>query len=487
MVNDQSAKLGRPAAIGLAIGLALTGTSLAWAEPAPVPAPTVSAAPAVGEMWAASALDEAALGLVEEEFFFEGTTTKGEPYKSRMIVRRPADPAKFNGTVVVEWMNASSGADLDVDYASVLPLIRRQGYAYVGVTAQKVTVDFLRKRNGPRYESLTMNDDQPQNAAFEVFAQAGQALRGERSGVDPLGGLKAPQVLIAIGQSQSSGRLTTFVNSVHGEKLAPVYDAVVLHAGGSAAPTRFPLPILKLNSENEAPGYWSARVASDPNYVYWEVPGTAHQPLEGTEPSLRLLDLARAPEGFPRCPFPYQGVGGPVPIDAVLRAGLVGLDRWVRTGQPLKGAPLIEMTPPPAVVPEPAEAPSVMGPRGPRGVIVRDAYGNALGGIRLPHQEVPTGRNTPSSGCQVSFGGRTAVLGTYPQWDAFDGGKDPAVDPEDKVNATEPASAKAVYGSHEAYLARFSAAADAALADGFILEADAEAMKLEAAKSDVAK
>jgi hypothetical protein len=462
-------RFGRLIAAGLVASAAFS-TALS-AQPAPVGEPVVSAAPNVGEMWAQSAIDEARYGLTEEEFFFEGTTTKGEHYKSRMIVRRPANAARFNGTVIAEWMNASSGSDLDVDYTSVLPLLQRDGYAYVGITAQRVTVDFLRKRNPARYASLTMTDDQPQNAAFEVFSQAGEALKGKFHGVDPLRGLKA-RVLIAIGQSQSSSRLTTFVNSVHGQTLAPVFDAVVLHSGG-AAPTRFPLPILKLNSENEVPGYWSERGTANAVYRYWEVPGTAHQPLEGTEASLRLLDAARQPEGFPRCPFPYGGAGGPAPMDVVLRAGIVGLDRWVRTGRPLPAAPLVELA-------APADSSN-------RGVIQRDRYGNALGGIRLPQQDVPTGRNTPSTGCRVTMGGKAVTLGTYPQWDAFDGGRDPVVDPEDKVNAAEPASAKAVYGSHANYVARFAKATDAALAGGFILKFDADAMKREAASSNIAK
>src|SRR5262249_47098086 len=55
-------------------------------------------------------------GYIEEEFFFEGAATSyatpaladgvvvsaGNPYKSRMIVRYPADPSKFNRVVLVE-------------------------------------------------------------------------------------------------------------------------------------------------------------------------------------------------------------------------------------------------------------------------------------------------------------------------------------------------------------------------------------------------
>lgn len=69
----------------------------------------------------------------------------------------------------------------------------------------------------------------------------------------------------------------------------------------------------------------------------------------------------------------------------------------------------------------------------------------------------------------------------------FDGGQDPVVDPADKVNAAEPASAKAVYGNYANYVARFIKATDAVLAQGFILKADAAAMKREAARSNIAK
>ena len=93
---------------------------------------------------------------------------------------------------------------MDVDFPSVAPLITSDGYAYVGVSVQQVTVDFLRNRDALRYGSLEMADSLPaQLAAFEVFSQAGMALRKNGAGEDPLGDLHAAR-LIAIGQSQSS-------------------------------------------------------------------------------------------------------------------------------------------------------------------------------------------------------------------------------------------------------------------------------------------
>jgi hypothetical protein len=76
--------------------------------------------------------DLASVGYMEEEFFLEGTanayspaagstlTSDGKwtlepssqaPYTTRVVVSRPIDDRDFNGTVVVEWLNVSGGAN----------------------------------------------------------------------------------------------------------------------------------------------------------------------------------------------------------------------------------------------------------------------------------------------------------------------------------------------------------------------------------------
>jgi hypothetical protein len=98
-------------------------------------------------------LDLASHGYVEREYFASGTATafkaKSMPsngkwsitpttsasYRTRILVRRPANPARFNGTVIVEWMNVSGGESApDWDYLN--PMLMRDGYAYVAVSAQ---------------------------------------------------------------------------------------------------------------------------------------------------------------------------------------------------------------------------------------------------------------------------------------------------------------------------------------------------------------
>lgn len=100
-----------------------------------------------------------AAGYVEEEFLLDGEATSyryadepgddGEwsaepadtaPYTTRILVRRPEDPAAFNGTVVVEWLNVTSNVDLDVDFGFLAEELLRKGYAWVGVTAQEIAV-----------------------------------------------------------------------------------------------------------------------------------------------------------------------------------------------------------------------------------------------------------------------------------------------------------------------------------------------------------
>jgi hypothetical protein len=75
----------------------------------------------------ASDKDLATNGYVEEEFLIQGSANRyttpslttgmvidsGHPYLTRLIVRRPVDPRRFNGTVLVEWLNVTNGFDAD--------------------------------------------------------------------------------------------------------------------------------------------------------------------------------------------------------------------------------------------------------------------------------------------------------------------------------------------------------------------------------------
>ena len=186
-------------------------------------------------------VDLAANGYVEQEYFASGTAatfkatsmptdgrwsitpTTTASYKTRILVRRPEDPARFNGVVVVEWLNVSAGESAP-DWEYLSPTLMRDGYAYVGVSAQALGVSggtsLLGEAAGSglvgaepaRYGTLHHPGDQ---GSFDIFAAAAAAVGTGRSGaVDPLGGLDVRRV-IATGASQSAMRLATYLNAVH--------------------------------------------------------------------------------------------------------------------------------------------------------------------------------------------------------------------------------------------------------------------------------
>src|SRR5215471_18018484 len=152
----------------LLIGLILTlvmasgNVAVAQGQPAVLAPPVVTplATTAASHPWLAWAPLES--GYVEEEFQFSGeagmyhyassfpppwdlTLENRQPYASRLIVRRPTDPAAFNGTVIVEWLNVTAGYDVDIEWNTVAQYLQRSGYAFVGVSAQAAGVAALKK------------------------------------------------------------------------------------------------------------------------------------------------------------------------------------------------------------------------------------------------------------------------------------------------------------------------------------------------------
>src|SRR5262249_42210722 len=127
-------------------------------------------------------------------------------YTTRVLVRRPTNPAKFNGVVLVEWLNVSIGADVAVDFGYLNRELLDQGYIYVGVSAQKVGVEASKSSDTDRYGSLNHPGDE---YSYDMFSQAGRAVLANQ--------LFAPAYavhgMLADGESQSAGRMTTYINA----------------------------------------------------------------------------------------------------------------------------------------------------------------------------------------------------------------------------------------------------------------------------------
>ena len=226
---------------------------------------------------------------LEEEFSFEGhantysirpaadadVLTSGTPYRSRLLVRRPATPARFNGTVVVEWLNVTNGYDTDVLWLYQKEFLIREGYAWVGVSAQSVGVsrppNGLRVWSPSRYGRLDVDGQGKVSGdalSYDIYAQAATAVRKVPV---VLGGLEA-RLVIAAGQSQSAGRLATYLNAIHPRE--PLYDAALLTVNSATLRTDLQIPVIRVLSENEANSSRSQRDAE--RIRTWTVAGATH-------------------------------------------------------------------------------------------------------------------------------------------------------------------------------------------------------------------
>jgi hypothetical protein len=438
-----------------------------------------------GKPFNAPEIDLAKYGYVVEEFFLDGTagtyelvpgTEQGSdgrwqlqrkkdtaPYRTRILVVRPIDAKKFNGTVVVHWQNVTAGYELG-SVAEGNEYLR--GYAWVGVSAQKVGIDGfpgpdaagLKQWDAERYGSLNHPGD---DYSFDIYAQAGRIVGPKREGkIDPMGKLPVKR-LIAAGASQSAGRLRSYINGIH--PLDLVFDAYIPYidfarsmpfgprpAAATTAPTATPnaaalnsaapilnrantivrtdldVPVFVINSETESEGYVVSRQPNTDKFRFWEVPGSSHVYVSRTGSKRNDLE---SPNWLTYRPA----------YDAAIRHMHV----WLTTKKAPPEAPLIEME-----SLNPAK-------------IKRDAKGNALGGIRLPDFAVASAEHR-GNGTNKPGGYRLGFLYGYAR----------------EFTAEELA---ALYPNSAAFLKAYDVALADVVKKGYVLQEDAPGMRAVAA------
>ena len=366
-----------------------------------------------GWPFAASLTDVARLGYEEREYFLAGTAKRyrdaggstarrdgcwqaeeaGQAeFRTRLLVYRPSDPARFNGTVILNWNNVTAGYDL---FGAESRELFEGGFALACLTTQKVGIkglppllQGLAHWDPERYGTLSIPSD---DYAFDVFTQAALAVGSHRRGdPDPMGGLAVRRV-IAWGASQSAGRLATYVNAIQpltraldgfilaiyfgrgtplevGETVVninavPQGSAQTQLTGHNLIRDDTGVPVFVVNSELEAMSCYGVRQSDTDTFRYWEVAGTCHvsQQVQRTRQALQERDHI---VGRPMEP----GINV-IPMALLLRPGFPPHHRWVAQG-----------------VARPIQ-PSRVCWRPPQ--IVRDEHGIAVGGIRLPQVEVP--------------------------------------------------------------------------------------------------
>jgi len=439
-------------------------------------------------------IDVTVFDYVEEEYFLSGDATAytsdeplGEdglwvakpdgfmPYTTRIIVRRPAQAEDFDGTVVVEWFNVSGGLDASPDWTFTHNQILRAGSAWVGVSAQ---IDGIVGGGNPMGAIMALKNVDPvrygplehpgDDFSYDIFSQTGAAVWFAAETV--LGGLE-PELVLAMGESQSAFRLTTYVNAV--APLLDIYDGYLVHSrGATGAPlgdgvfapdpsrsrTDLEVPVLVLSAETDLVGgmlgYGRAWQADGPWFASWEVAGTAHVDAYGLgigdeddgqgEGDQALFDAMLDPPssvyfGVMDCDAPINAG----PHTYVARAALAALVQWARDAIPPPTMPRLELN---------AAGDDFQ----------RDAAGNALGGIRTPQLDVPVAM---LSGLGQAGGSFCALFGTTVPF------------------TTEELAQR--YPDHVAFVDTWNLSLDAAVEAGAILADDATNLRTVAENSAI--
>ena len=435
--------------------------------------------------------DLATLGYQETEFSLQGSATsyvlQGErgfdghwnvtpgpeaPFRTRFVVRRPIDPDRFSGTVVVEWHNVSAGIDAAPDWGFFHRHLATQGHAWIGVSAQKVGIDgggfvesiHLKLLAPERYGEL----EHPGDAwSFDIFSQVAELLR-QPAEDGPLGGL-VPELVLAAGESQSAACLVTYINAI--DPHVQLFDGFFVHGrpgvgvsidgvfipsarGEGIEETRKAIsykgeriredarvPVLVLQSETDVIllGGGLAEQPDSSRIQVWEMAGAAHADTytisagrhdDGTLSPERMAELLRPTSNLiiGRTNSPINA--GPQQ-HYVSQAALAHLVEWAAGGDPPPRAPRLDLDD--------------------EGTGYRvDELGLATGGIRTPWVDVPSALMAGLGQTGESF----AML----------------------FGCSEPfddATLSMLYpGGKEEYLQRFEASLEATIAAGFLLSTD---------------
>ena len=442
-------------------------------------------------------------GYVEEEFFQTGTaniydedengalsvTFPEAPYTTRILVRRPENKEKFSGNVMIEILNASAWFDIDRDWMLNWRKIVRDGDIYIGITSKGHVVDALKRFDPKRYEAINWANPTPERKGpdspgfdfhpdyelglfWDMLVDLAKELRKDDSDLNPLQGWGKSWLFLA-GWSQSGSYLSRIINTfARKEKGVPLFDGYYnsgsgagnkplnsyaaggrMHFGGMPAGAQILVskePVIAVNteSENRNFGFWHGD-ADEVNYKFrtWQIPCSSHDTkytlLDYYEPikdDLKRAGVVLSWEGDPKAAAPLDS-----PYEPIFCAAFQALINWARYGIPAPHAPRIktEMT---------------LEPTDKTGSLVanrKDLFGNALGGIRYPVADCPTASyqsytdHPDGKGIQMMFG---------------------------QVKPFSADLLKAMYGNLENYRKLAEQSTDKAVAKGFILPEDRDAM-----------
>lgn len=497
----------RSPACGTSLALAIALLVASGADAEVLPMPTVTPVPPSGKLPLSSAarpgteyVDLEKVGYEEAEYYLAGVapaiTATGQtvttaPYVTRFLIRQPKDPARFNGTVIIEpfsWFGErAAGWILTRDY------LTRKGYAFVGYTlsintppndpkfpldetgqsadarqyGDIVNFDFMRRFDYPRYAPLGSYFDAGKflrGGKPDPFIPQAQGISAELAMLlksnlpnGPLAGRKVDRVYVNTWAVNAQIWMDYLDQGRHqqwrmpdGRPLIDAYMTGKLAYGEVAGdsirlPRHMPTdaPFVTIFSQSETVHDAIEQIAlppdtDQPKLRYYEVMGTPHlRKADLGTGEVEPMPYERGKPDDPRCQQIYDEPSE-LPFSALLDA----LDRWVRLGEPMPRADRVA--------------------RDGAGVRRDAKTGNIVGGVRPPWIMVPSAEywTDYETGCGVVY---------------------------DTKLPYSAARLRALYGNYRNYARRFEDAKRRSVSAGYLLPGDAEGLEPIASPADFTK
>jgi hypothetical protein len=341
-----------------------------------------------------------ARGYVEQEYFLSGTghvyTSGGQgiaqadvPYVTRILVRRPKDPEKFSGNVVIEPSRDVN--EWTTTWPSAAPYMLGHGDIFVAFTMAKANLPvFFHGYDKDRYAALSIPDE---GLRWDIMAQTAALMRSPAGPLGETGFLAAAQSrkgglkVISTGTSLTGNMQSAFIDNGHHARArradgGPVMDGYLILVAGRPKALPRDAAVIAVVAEGDMARNAARLVAlrapdadGPLRFRWYEIAGTGHANWEDQSqftPAFQLIG-AKA-QSTVRCALPVSETAAKVGFTS---AALSNLQVWLRDGTP---------PPPGAVLEIDAD-----------GAIKRDAHGNALGGVRPHWVAVPVSTILPVS------------------------------------------------------------------------------------------
>src|SRR5688572_30222315 len=309
--------------------------------------------------------DLAYFKYVTKEYFVSGTAN-GQPYKTRIVIRRPAENSRFSGLILAESMHPS-GNPWMFHFTHVYSM----DSGHIGVEILTTPPQGIVQANPDRYKDLQIGNGQ----ANEIIAQVGALLKSQQED-NPLAGLAVRKMVLA-GSSASAGVVVNYMPAHRTYRLAemkPIYDGFFPTSNNSNIPS-VDVPTIQVPTMLEVyRGNGTTRVDSDApgsQIRVYEFAGMAH------------IDSRDAAAYYPD---PCKNPISRFPLAVYMSVALNHLFAWVDQG--------------------------ILPPHGDRyymdyntendgSLLALDQHGNVKGGIRNPYVDVPAkSYRVPNSGAE---------------------------------------------------------------------------------------